>query len=165
LIGGLLIWLPMLLGFLSLGEESSPVLHSVAIASISNLMGIFFVWIILLFETSSIKFTNNNFSKAYAKLTYGIYLVHPILILYFLSSRTEVFDFSFLFHVSELTHLEGLSASIIWFQAELIFKVLVASSALALVLYLLLEQPFIRLGNFIFSSKAKDTSYQLDMVK
>lgn len=80
-----------------LNDDSSPELHAIYLSSYNNVFGFFFAWLIIAFESGTIKWIDNfvlhKLWKPLGKLTFCIYMVHPVILSLQITTHTNVIDF------------------------------------------------------------------------
>jgi peptidoglycan/LPS O-acetylase OafA/YrhL len=81
-------------------SKVSQELDAFVIAAHPNLSGFWFGITILLLESTSISFVMSNKWKLFGKLTYGLYLVHPIVLVGAMFYQKKVLTFGAFYFVS-----------------------------------------------------------------
>ena len=80
-----------------LNDESSPELHAIYLSLYNNVFGIFFAWLILAFESGTHKWIDNfvlhKLWKPLGKLTFCIYMVHPVILSIQITRYARSIDF------------------------------------------------------------------------
>lgn len=91
-----------------------------------------------------------------SRLTYGAYLIHPIVMATFYGSREHAYDFSHYLMVWLRTHKQG-TALILVFSLQLYFIIghLVITYLISLILTLLFESPIMGLEKLIRNKTRK----------
>ena len=83
---------------LFLKDDSSPKLQAFFMSSVHNVSGVFFAWLILIFESGTFdwfdKFVSHKMWKPMGKLTFCIYLVHPCILIGYVLKHTEMIDYN-----------------------------------------------------------------------
>jgi peptidoglycan/LPS O-acetylase OafA/YrhL len=150
LITAVLMEVPFCLGLFNLlsTNESSLEANALVIAWTHIAYGIFFAAFLFLLDSSSIQFIKSNVWRISGRLSYCIYLIHPIL-LTVMTSRQEPIDLSAGFVVSDPV------------QLQVFLVVLLSSISLSIFLHLMVEVPFINLQKLIVTANQKKGSLKV----
>ena len=124
----------------TLNDESSLELHAICISSVDNVAGIFFAWLILVFECGTFKLIDNFVAhklwKQFGKLNFCIYMFHPIVLVNHFLTYKKPIDFSatllvisffrfkiwMIFQVFNFRPVQSLQFS--WFQFKLLLSLI-----------------------------------------
>ena len=97
-IGVLTLILAFVAQMLLLTDGSSPKLQAIVMCSVQNVTGVFYAWLILVLECGTFKwidrFVMHKIWKPLGKLTFCIYMVHPVILICSILKHTKMIDYS-----------------------------------------------------------------------
>ena len=155
----------------SLNDDSSSVSHAIFVAAMQNMTGIIFAWLILVFESGTFSCIDNfvlhKIWKPLGRLTFCIYLVHPVIINFYILKRKELIDidndYTVSFSIFSPDNKKFLNSP---FQLSIIFAVLPLTFVFSIITHLLVEVPFTKVqvcfSSYLSQLISKNTSDKKD---